>query len=402
MAAEPPNCHTADPDPHAYAACVERVLRGAPARVDGDAVFLKVVYRVLVREGREAQDDVPLARLRAQHEMLQMILNRVNPSGERTPKTGHYAFYGVRGDASVVLLPVRGADLTEDDVERIAIPAGKTFQGSGALAEMTAFMHTRPGGALWNVPDVLNFFCAPMGGATIGQAYLHNNFCVLNNLTVGGPSALAPGLGAGNPGYEYGITGAHEVLHCFGLGHIFNAGACGAPHAFADVPRQKKANSPFRFSITQRADGTHDGQGCNRAADCAYYASLGKGQAAEPSRLQSCIDPADCAEGLYEQATNIMDYTGASRTMISVKQADYVHAWLRSADNTKFRLQPVPEDLPEIPVLDESSLVELHQAPPSGGPDAKLPVWAVASLGAVLFVVLVALVVYVLKRRPVR
>lgn len=395
-----PHCPTSDPDPHAYAARVARVLRAAPARVDGDAVFLKVVYRVLVREGREAQDDVPLARLRAQHEMLQMVLNRANPSGERTPKTGHYAFYGVRGDASVVLLPVRGADLTEDEhVERIAIPANKTFQGAGALAELTAFMHTRPGGALWNVPDVLNFFCAPMGGATIGQAFLHNNYCVLNNLTVGGPSALAPGLGAANPGYEFGITGAHEVLHCFGLGHTFSAGACGAPRAFADLPRQKKANSPFRFSLTQRADGAYDGQGCNRAADCAYYASLRKGEAADPARLQSCIDPADCAEGLYEQATNIMDYTGANRTMISKKQADYVHAWLGSADNTKFRLQPVPEDLPDIPVVETASLVELHQATPSDELGDGLPTWAVATLGAVLLVLFAALALYVIRKK---
>jgi len=384
-------------DPHEYITRKDQILAGHETKkISKTATFVDIVYRVLIREGSESQDDVSLERLQAQHEMLQMCFNRLNPSGEQVPKTGPYAFYELRGDASIVFLPVRGRQLTDDNVERIRIPAGMTFTGSGALASMTEFMQTRPGGALWNVPDKVNFFVAPMGGSTIGQAFLFNNYCILNNLTVGGPSSPAPGLSV--PGYKVGLTGVHEVGHCFGLAHVFGANYCSAPQIFNDIPKQKLSNPSINGPrIYQEPGGLYKGTNDNRERDC-NSGNYGERSCMPCDKGSACPACDRDSSELRECFVNFMDYSGGVRAMFSIEQAALMSAWLNSDENNKILIQPVPETLPDIPIV---------ELPPEELPDALstsliLPVWAVALIGVVMLAMVVALAYFIRKNQSNR
>lgn len=390
------SCHV-EVDPHEYISRKESILaKHDTKRISKTATFVNIVYRVLVREGFEVQDNVSIERLQAQHEMLNMCYNRLNPSSEQVPKTGPYAFYETRGDASIVFLPVRGRQLTEEsNVERIQIPSDKTFTGAGALNSLTEFLQTRPGGALWNVPDKINFVVAPMGGSTIGQAFLFNNYCILNNLTVGGPSALAPGLSV--EGYRVGLTGVHEIGHCFGLAHVFGANYCSAPQIFNDIPKQKLSNSSVGGPrIYQEPGGQYKGTNDNRDKDCKS-GNYGERSCLPCTKGSACSACDSDTTELRECFMNFMDYAGGVRAMFSTEQAALMSAWLNSEENVLIRVQPVPESLPDIPIVE----LPTEELPTALGSSLVLPVWAIVLIG-VTMLTLVVFFIYMIRRNLVK
>lgn len=342
-----------------------------------NTLFISVKYRVLYRPG-VAEDQTTLARIQAQHEMMNMCLNRVNPDVERVPRTGKYGFYDRRGDASIVILPILGQHIQEEDVERIAISA--PFPSSGLSKAVDGYLQTRPNGAIHRYPGVLNVVIAPVapksdGGKTVGEAFMRNNFCVIDNLVVGGYTAIALGL-PGNSGYFLGKTGMHEVGHVLGMEHTF-LGPCSPQ--FADIPSQRNPN--FTAKLVEKVDGTYD------AFDDNMY------QACRSGNLSGVCGPRCEGDATGEMFLNMMDYNADARCFFTTQQCQAMRDFLTSEQNILLRLQPAPDEVYSIPIVELPELNGIRFTVIPEVSSELIPIWAI-SLVATVFVVVIAVLVY--------
>lgn len=343
-----------------------------------NTLFINVKYRVLYRPG-VADDQTTLARIQAQHEMMNMSFNRVNPDVERVPRTGRYGFYDRRGDASIVLLPILGQQVQEEDIERIPISA--PFPSIGLSTTVDSFLQTRPNGAIHRYPDVMNIVIAPVaanasGGKTVGEAFIRNNFCVIDNLVVGGYTTIALGL-PGNSGYFLGKTGLHEVGHVLGMEHTF-AGPCRPQ--FADIPSQRQPN--FTAKLVEKVDGTFDAFDDNMDKACR---SGNFGQVCE----------ARCdGTATGEMFQNIMDYNADVRSFFTVQQCQAMRDFLTSEQNILLKLQPAPDEVFDIPAVEVPELNGVRfTVVPEGESSELIPIWAISIVG-VVFVLILALLIF--------
>ena len=344
-------CEDGDPEEvrdRAMRRRAERQQRGLSDALTDSTKFVQIRYRVLYRDEGEKVSE---ARLQAQHEVLNAVLNMKNDDRLHVPETGQYGFRDRQGSCDLVHLPVDHTQVTEasGSVEYIKVPASQRFEGQDPLLAVLRYMATRDD--LDTVVDgVMNFFVAPIGGGILGQADTGSNYCVVLNTAVGGPSAL----GQLN-NYRLGKTGVHEVLHCYTLEHIFNNGGCTGPQLIDDIPRQKTPNYDGR--LTSGGEASH----CNRHRDCEIYrngdASFTTGGASQPysclpcdSKLEAC-DECDTAE--REMIMNVMGYSpDAVLVMITKGQAEAVNDYLESSDNVSVTLLDRPQGA-EGEVLDQ-------------------------------------------------
>lgn len=317
----------------------ERRQRGLSNALDSRTKYVAIRYRVLYRDESEKVSE---RRLQAQHQVLNAMLNMKNDDRLHVPETGPYGFRDRQGSCNLVHLPIDHTQVTEASgiVEYIRVPAAQRFEGQDPLLDVLRYMASR--GDLDTVVDgVMNFFVAPIGGGILGQADTTSNYCVVLNTAVGGPSALGE-----LSSYRLGKTGVHEVLHCYGLEHIFNNGGCSGPQLIDDIPRQKTPNYDGRLS----SDGV--ASHCNRHRDCEIYrngdASFTVGGASQPysclpcdSKLEAC-DECDTAE--REMHMNVMGYSPDTvLVMITKGQAEAVNDYLESSDNTSITLLDRPD-----------------------------------------------------------
>lgn len=285
-----------------------------------DLIHIDVVYWILHRNESE---NLPLAVLQSQHQMLNSCYNATNLNLAKVPDTGHYNFKSVVGNAGIVFLPSNHETLTEEQhVKRFAV--NKTFDGYDSMvAEVTGELKQE------FATNKLHIVCAPLSGSILGEAIVFGNITVCEVTAVGGH--IVAGSASG---YTLGITVVHEVGHCLGLPHVFrgegncsdtNIFAPSLPNPFTDIPLQIHPNEEFMLT---NQGGIWTGSMCNRDRDCHVYRgdTAGYEYAPNTERLQpyscmgcdsaiepTCPNPGCCPDkcdgaATYEMGCNFLDY----------------------------------------------------------------------------------------------
>lgn len=278
-----------------------------------ERICFDIVYRILYRN---AGDNLSLDRLKSQHQTLNACFNQSNSSHTRVPKSGHYNFDAVKGNARITFLPSDYRNLTEDKVERI-----QTDREFDDLSQALAWLKAK--GHVEIVAGKMNVIIAPLSNI-LGQASLESNVCIVATGSVGG-EALAGSLSR----YGLGVTAVHEIGHCLGLPHPFGAGNSCA-QVFSDIPGQINPN--YDFQLVQSGD-VWDGALCNRDRDCKHYrngdTSVLISGVSLPYSCFTCNETAPacdaCDSQLYEQGCNFMGYSSdANLVMFSKQQCTYM------------------------------------------------------------------------------
>ena len=288
------------------------------AAASSQQMVLSIVYHVWYRTEAE---NVSLARLRANHQELNLSYNALNADLSHVPSSGPYNFKAVVGNSAVVFQPADASTLPESQVRRVAVT--QTFQGLSDVLSYAASHNVTV------VAGVTNVFCVPLE-KILGEAELESNTCAVAVDSVGGSSALGV-----MPSFDLGRTMVHEVGHTLGLPHVFT-GDC-VVH-FSDIPAQKLAN--FDFQLLPTAAGGWTGALDNRQRDCKIQGGDDSFLIVGQTPPYSCSTGCD---GPYEMAMNYMDYAvDAHMVMFSQTQSRFMRTFLAGTDVLTVALAATP------------------------------------------------------------
>lgn len=351
-----------------------------------EPIHLEVHYWVL---HRNAAENIALARLEAQHQMLNECFNGLNSRLARVPSSGRYAHRTFIGVGNIVFLP-SDASLLKEGEHVTRVPITSSLDGLlDALGIVSSNGGIRAG--------VLNIICAPLNGI-LGEAGLTSSYCVVHSGSVGGDSASGT-----LSSYRLGITAVHEVGHCLSLPHVFSGSSCSQP--FSDIPAQRYPN--YDFELVSEGD-SWAGTTCNRLRDCKIYESKDNsyviGGLSPPYSCFSCTGlgcTEDCASTLHEQAMNFMDYsTDEHLVMFSGQQVLAMRDALVSGDTGVMLRDSDGGEVAFVSPEDEAA-ASVGSAPGVTSV-SELGTWAIVgiSLGAVGFVaIIVGIVIWYRKRK---
>lgn len=266
-----------------------------------EQLYVDMVYWVVYQN---AQENVSLDLVKAQHQMTNACFCKLNGSVERIPTTGRYNHSVTAGEANITFLPSNYNDLTEASINRVA--ADRVFTG---LSDVIAYLSSK-GHAM--TANKMNVIIAPLSNL-LGEAFVEGNVCVVHWASVGG-DVKAGAFTA----YRLGITAVHEIGHNLGLPHVFG-GNCTP--TFSDIPTQIYPNYNFQLFET---GGVWDGKNCNRQRDCQIFKfgddSFKYDGLEPPYSCFNCPDCDDCDTQIYEQAMNFMDYGNDDYIVMFSKQ----------------------------------------------------------------------------------
>lgn len=352
--------------------------------------YIGFVYRVLYRTEEER---ISLERIRAQHEMIHAMFNRLNDDRLHVPESGVYGFRGVQGNAQLVHMPISSSDITEESsyVEYIQVPESQSFDSFSPLYTVLSYMGSRSD--LDTIVDgKMNLFIAPIESNILGQAETEQNYCVVHYKAIGGVSS--PGTLSN---YELGRTAVHEIGHCYGLPHIFNEDdGCGV-QVFADIPAQKIPNYDGQLP----ADGGAPSH-CNRYRDCKIYKDGDNSfQLPGESLPYSCIpcdskgaECTECDSTLHEQFMNVMGYSpDRSLVMFSALQTEAMREFLEETDVIDLLDRPPEADSANLDDLTVPDDLPSGTESMNGTNGMLIPWWALGVMIGVV-VVLIALAVW--------
>lgn len=354
-------------------------------------LYVDIVYRVLFRNANER---IPIERIRAQHEILNGMFNAVNADLAYVPETGPYGFRGVQGNCELVFIPINHSDIVEgsSQVEYIQVDEGETFGGASPLLTVLSYMSDRAD--LDTIVDgKMNVFIAPISNSILGQAEVQSNYCVILNNAIGGPSSMGP-----LTSYRLGKTLVHEIGHALGLPHIFNKLEGCAAQPFADIPSQK--NPVYDGVLTSSGEAYL----CNRYRDCKVLKDGNTLYEVSDLTLPYSCFPCDekgagcteCDVGPYEQFMNVMGYSpDSSLVMFSKKQVEYMRVYLQSSDNETLTLLDRPSGADTFVIGEVEVPVEASSGDPVDNNNDDdiigLPLWSFIAVigGVVLLLILI-------------
>ena len=246
------------------------------------------------------------AQLQAQHTSTANDFLGLNADLALLPDSGPYASAKQLQASSQITLLWRGftkVSVPPDDYEFL-------------LADENAWA-TRAAAQVGGQPEMANVYItvAPASG-NLGQvASIPAAFCVVNYRTVGGPGL--PGL---LPGFDLGRTLTHELGHCFGLLHPWEA-TLNCDVQYLDLPRSHCAN--FQGVLAGGARWDHrwwqNGDEPLVGPDALCQAEFGSQEA--------CPNTTD-----YEFFMNFMEYCeDANLNMFTAGQAGVMNEFLRTS-----------------------------------------------------------------------
>jgi len=254
-------------------------------RSAGFWIDLPVKYHVLTTTNPSSL--VSVARIRAQHELLNASFSARNTDIDKIPSSGKYSvFRNTVGNPSIRFLPLDHNQITEESQIVNYYDAGSaTFNSDSPLLEAIELMESLS----YPLPEgFINIIVAPISTLILGEAFLFGPTTIVRSGAVGGPGALGT-YGS----FRLGRTLVHEMGHVAGLQHTFKTNGCTGAHDITDIPRQKNPNSNPSLVLSE---GEWVASDCNRDADC-------KANLVD----RSCVSLSACGTGTNE-AENIFSY----------------------------------------------------------------------------------------------
>ena len=325
----------------------------------------------------KVEEQPSITQIRAAHRVLNDTFSGQNRADlDRVPNVAMYPWAPLIGTPNIRFLPLDPANL---QVEYMFHPSALETASPVTNAALIAGVSV----------NVLNIYIGTTsGGNILGQAELSSNIVYCLNTTIGGadfPGSLQ--------GYAFGKTLVHEVGHALSLPHTFADDACDNNVLFPDIPEQINPNFNTVL-IVDESTGQPSCSGDNRFED----------RKNPNGTRRSCLHVVENPqEAPNEMGINFMDYGGDDVSlMFSKSQALMMRTYLKSPFNTTLSLVspdasgvvaiPPPQPLPPF--------IELTD-PATGTVFSNINLTGMV-LGMLVFVALVACLIWLLVRRMIR
>lgn len=349
-----------------------------------EKLYMNIHYHVIYRNSGE---NLPLAVLQSQHQMLNASLNKINTNIAKVPSSGRYNFKDSIGNVAVVVIPSNYTELTEQSVTRI--PSNREFTG---LADVLNWMSTN--GHNMKAESV-NLIICPMP-SILGEAEVVGFRMCVTTGSVGGEVTEGS-----IDQYRLGVTAVHEMGHLLGLPHVFD-GDCN--QTFTDVPSQLYPN--YDFELFKNENNEWDGKLCNRYRDCKFYRNgdtnvLISGQP-QPYSCFTCSETTpectQCDTVNYEQGCNFMDYGTDDHLVMFTQQQSLFMRQVALSGNTGITL--VDSDGGEIIAINGENIEGENTTAPAVG-NSGIGTWGIVGIvcGIVAIFVIIATILVIMKKK---